>query len=147
MKNLTTSLLTIAIFASMSANAAYVIRMPLEQSLGGSLPNHSIKLGGVVEVPEIEKTPAEICDEKADAAKNFLTANYSDASYQSHAYGEYWSGFPTPALKNGCQIIFNSPAKKGFTCSGDNTYVEQIANSLSGMGFDTAQASYYGTCS
>ena len=141
------SLLIIAIFASMSVNAAYVIRMPLEQSLGGSLPDHSIKLGGVVEIPEVEKTPAELCDEKAETAKNFLIANYSDATYKSHTYGEYWGGFPTPVLMNGCQLIFNSPAKKGFSCGGDNAYAEQIANSLSGMGFAVAQVNYYGTCS
>lgn len=96
MKKLT--ILTIAIFASISANAAYVIRMPLEQSLGGYLPDHSIKLGGVVEVPEVEKTPAELCDEKAETAKSFLTANYSDASYQSHKYGEYWGGCTYPSF-------------------------------------------------
>lgn len=49
------SLLTIALFASMSANAAYQLRIPLEQSLNGSLPDHSIKFSGQLEIPEVEK--------------------------------------------------------------------------------------------
>lgn len=40
------SLLTIALFASMSANAAYVIKIPMEQNLNGPLPVNSIAFVG-----------------------------------------------------------------------------------------------------
>jgi len=40
------SLLTIALFASMSANAAYVIKIPMEQNLGGHMQDNSIAFVG-----------------------------------------------------------------------------------------------------
>ncbi|MGY3325977.1 hypothetical protein [Pseudomonas sp. TE3911] len=42
------SLLTIALFSSISVQAAYVIKIPMEQNLGGSLPTSSIAfVGGI----------------------------------------------------------------------------------------------------
>ncbi|MBJ2277918.1 hypothetical protein JFT58_06440 [Pseudomonas sp. MF6767] len=41
------SLLTIALFASMSANAAYKIYIPIEAKLGGSLPDNTLAWVGV----------------------------------------------------------------------------------------------------
>lgn len=141
------SILTIALVASMSANAAYQLRIPLEQSLSGSLPDHSIKFSGQLEIPEVEKTPAEICDEKAEIAKAFFAKNYSDASYNSHKYVEYLIGYPTPSLEAVCQMNFNTPANKSFNCVGNNTYAQNIGNSMNGIGFDLAEPVYFGTCS
>ena len=40
------SLLTVALFSSITANAAYIIKIPIEQKLGGSLPTSSIAFVG-----------------------------------------------------------------------------------------------------
>lgn len=60
------SLLTIALFASMSANAAYVIKIPMEQNLGGHLQQNSIAFVGGIGggsnppvTPEPEPKPEE----------------------------------------------------------------------------------------
>lgn len=140
------SLLTIAIFASMSVNAAYVIRMPLEQSLGGSLPDHSIKLGGVVEIPEVEKTPAELCDERIQPTVAFLASNYPDVFYKSHEYGSIFSALPTPHYKDGCKLTLNLPKSKASSCLNNN-YAAAIGDAMLQRGFDTMYFEYYGTCS
>lgn len=140
------SLLTIALFASMSVNAAYVIRMPLEQSLNGSLPDHSIKFSGIVEVPEVEKTPAEICDERIQPTVNFLASNYPDVFYKSHEYSSMFSSFPTPHYKDACKLTLNLPKSKAASCLNNN-YSESIGNAMSQRGFDAVYLEYYGTCS
>ena len=101
----------------------------------------------LLEIPEVEKTPAEICDEKAEIAKAFFAKNYSDASYNSHKYVEYLIGYPTPSLEAVCQMNFNTPANKSFNCVGNNTYAQNIGNSMNGIGFDLAEPVYFGTCS
>ncbi|MFL1559834.1 hypothetical protein ACI77J_01200 [Pseudomonas sp. O64] len=54
------SLLTIALFSSMSVNAAYVLRMPMEQNLGGHLQNNSIVfLGNNSAEPKQPEKPVE----------------------------------------------------------------------------------------
>lgn len=60
------SLLTIALFSSISIQAAYVIKIPMEQNLGGSLPTSSIAFVGGVGggstpplTPEPEPKPEE----------------------------------------------------------------------------------------
>lgn len=60
------SLLTVALFSSITANAAYIIKIPMEQKLGGSLPTRSIAfVGGNVGgstppvTPEPEPKPEE----------------------------------------------------------------------------------------
>lgn len=141
------SLLTIALFASMSVNAAYVIRMPLEQSLSGSLPDHSIKFIGELELPEVEKTPAEICNEKIQPTVAFLASNYPDVSYSSHEFSSMFFPVPTPEYRDGCQLTLNFPKSKGVSCSPNNDYAESTGNLMLQRGFDMVFINYYGTCS
>lgn len=145
MKRLT--ILTIAIFASMSANAAYVIRMPLEQSLGGSLPDHSIKFGGVLEVPEVEKTPAELCDEGIQPTIDFLSANYPDVFYNSHDFSSVFFPVPTPGFRDGCKLTLNFPKSKAASCIPNNDYAESTSNLILQRGYDAVYINYYGACS
>ncbi|WP_454864026.1 hypothetical protein [Pseudomonas hormoni] len=141
------SLLTISLFASMSVNAAYVIRMPLEQSLSGSLPDHSIKFSGQLEIPEVEKNAAEICNEKIQPTIDFLAANYSDVFYSSHEFSSMFFPVPTPEYRDGCQLTLNFPKSKGASCSPENDYAESTSNLILQRGFDVVFINYYGTCS
>lgn len=170
------SLLTIALFASMSANAAYVIKIPMEQNLGGSLPTSSIAFvggtnGGTVgggngaggagngegdagsgsePVPEepTEKTPAELCNEKAEAAKNLFASSYNDVFYVSHKIGESKNWF-TGVTTEGCILTFSSPKNKTATCTGKTAYTDSISPKLldGGLGIMKVEFEYYGACS
>lgn len=54
------SILTIALFSAMSANAAYVVKIPMEQNLGGHLQNSSIVfVGNTPAEPEQPESPVE----------------------------------------------------------------------------------------
>lgn len=140
MKNeIKTLIAIIATVTAMTANAGYSMYVPLEKS--------SIAFTGAVEDITEEKSPAELCDEKVEIANNYIAANYADVSYKSHVYGEYWGGFPVPVLANGCQITFNLPRNRSYSCIGNNNYAEQVAYALTAIGFDVAEVSYYGTCS
>ena len=141
------SLLTIALFASMSVNAAYVIRMPLERRLSGSLPDHSIKFVGKLELPEVEKTPAEICDERIQPTVAFIASNYPDVFYKSHEYGSIFSPVPTPGFRDGCKITLKAPLSKTTDCSSNNDYSQSLSNALLQRGFELVTIEYYGTCS
>lgn len=168
------SLLTIALFSSISVQAAYTLRMPLENKLGGSLPDNSLSWvgstnGGAVgggsggagngegdsgsgsePVPEepTEKTPAELCNEKAEAAKNLFASSYNDVFYVSHKIGESKNWF-TGVTTEGCILTFSSPKNKTTTCTGKAAYTDSISPKLleGGIGIMKVEFQYYGTCS
>lgn len=160
------SILTIALFSTISVQAAYNMRIPLEKQSGGSLPDNSLSwIGGtnggavgggdagngegdtnVGSQPDNEAS-SKICDGNSEKAKIFFASNFNDVSYNSHRYGEYLTGYPNPYLTTGCHIIFNTPTVKSSNCSSDDSYAVGIAKSLMGLGFNTAQANYIGTCS
>ncbi|MGE8477805.1 MAG: hypothetical protein ACN6PK_05940 [Pseudomonas shirazensis] len=167
------SLLTIALFAS-TVQAAYTWRMPLENKLGGSLPDNSLSWvgstnGGAVgggsggagngegdsgsgsePVPEepTEKTPAELCNEKAEAAKNLFASSYNDVFYVSHKIGQSKNWF-TGVTTEGCILTFSSPKNKTTTCTGKTAYTDSISPKLleGGIGIMKVEFQYYGTCS
>lgn len=64
------SLLTIALFSSITANAAYIIKIPMEQKLGGSLPTSSIAfVSGNVGNGSNPTTPETTLEEPAKPEK------------------------------------------------------------------------------
>lgn len=76
------SLLAIAFFASTSVHAAYVIRMPLEESLNGSLPDHSILFVGNTTQPEPEPEPEKPVEDKSIS----ITSNYQKTTDYSQTF-------------------------------------------------------------
>ncbi|QPH48332.1 hypothetical protein IZU98_18350 [Pseudomonas fulva] len=164
-------LLTV-LFASMTANAAFKIAIPLEANNGGSLPASSIafvKPGDTgsnpsnptdPEIPTTpenpaenhndsetpaEKTGAELCDDRVQPTINFLAMNYPDISYRSHAYQQLTVPEGEPILM-GCRIVLNAPISKSFECISSDEYAMSASNKLFDRGFDGVAVEYYGTC-
>lgn len=132
------SLLTIALFASMSANAAYKIYIPIEAKLGGSLPDNTLAWvgvpdGGVVgggnggngsnpttpEEPENPENPEK--PEPKPERKLVTTLNFSVVS------GETNSLF-TSDRQNGFVLQTSTFAIKGALKHGQNYYVTNNGN-------------------
>lgn len=173
------SLLTIALLSSMSVNAAYTLRIPLENKLGGALPDNTLSWigdtnGGAVgggngagagagagngegdtgsgnqpipEEPKV-KTPVELCNEKAEAAKIIFASSYNDVFYVSHKIGESKNWF-TGVTTEGCIVTYSSPKNKSPTCTGKTAYTDSISPKLldGGLGIMSVGLQYYGTCS
>lgn len=126
------SLLTIALFASMSANAAYKIYIPIEAKLGGSLPDNTLAWvgvpdGGVVgggngsnpttpEEPENPENPEPKPERKLVTTLNFLVVS-----------GETNSLF-TSDRQNGFVLQTSTFAIKGALKHGQNYYVTNNGN-------------------
>lgn len=156
-------LLTV-LFASMTANAAFKIAIPLEANAGGSLPASSIAFvkpgdtgsnpsnpsnpgettDGSNETPA-EKTGAELCDDRVQPTINFLAMNYPDISYRSHAYQQLTVPEGELILM-GCRIVLNAPISKSFECISTDEYAMSASNKLFDRGFDGVAVEYYGTC-
>ncbi|HGE2360454.1 TPA: hypothetical protein ACGJRP_003490 [Pseudomonas aeruginosa] len=161
-------LLTI-LFASMTANAAFKIAIPLEANAGGSLPASSIafvkpgdsgsnplnptdpvtpenpsETPDASEVP-VEKTEAELCDDRVQPTINFLAMNYPDISYRSHAYQELSVPDGEPVMM-GCRIVLNAPISKSVECISSDEYAMSASDKLFDRGFDGVAIEYYGVC-
>lgn len=174
MKNKITTLFALTILASLSsiANAEYIIHMPTEVSNGGPLPNGTIGFvnggsggdngsgtGGtdsgetgtqnppVTEAPTV-KTPLELCNDKAEAAKIIFASSYNDVFYVSHKIGESKNWF-TGVTTEGCILTYSSPKNKATTCTGKTAYTDSISPKLldGGLGIMKVEFQYYGTCS
>lgn len=132
------SLLTIALFASMSANAAYIIKMPMEQKLGGHMQDNSIafvgKNGGGSNPPvtpdptpeEPEAKPEEPTRESvcASAKQNVI----SIAASQNLGVNVKYI-YPLPADK--CVLMVMSIGK--FT---DKAALVNFGNSVAGLNIE-----------
>lgn len=163
-------LLTV-LFASMTANAAFKIAIPLEANAGGSLPSSSIAFvkpgdsGSNPSNPEIpvtpenpgenidngsettaEKTPAELCDDRVQPTINFLAMNYPDSFYKSHEFSDLYVPIAIPVHRDGCKLVVSVPKYKGFHCVGNNDYPEKLYRDLTGAGFDRIELEYHGVC-
>lgn len=146
--------------ASSITQASFTLYQPLEESRGGALPNGSIGFkdhsgsgdngsgneGGQEE--PVVKTPAELCNEKAEAAKNLFASSYNDVFYVSHKIGESKNWF-TGVTTEGCILTFSSPKNKTATCTGKTAYVDSISPKLldGGLGIMKVVFEYYGSCS
>ncbi|WP_144443650.1 hypothetical protein [Pseudomonas putida] len=164
-------LLTV-LFASMTANAAFKIAIPLEANAGGSLPASSIafvKPGdsgsnpsnpsnpetpttpeNPAENPDgsetpAEKTGAELCDDRVQPTINFLAMNYPDIYYMSHAYQKLTMPEDEPMIM-GCRIVLNAPFSKSFKCISSNEYTLSASNKLFDRGIDEVAFEHYGAC-
>ena len=126
------SILTIALFASMSANAAYKIYIPIEAKLGGSLPDNTLAWvgvpdGGVVgggngsnpTTPEEPENPEK--PEPKPERKLVTTLNFSVVP------GETNSLF-TSDRQNGFVLQTSTLAIKGALKHGQNYYVTNNGN-------------------
>lgn len=133
--------------ASSITQASFTLYQPLEESRGGALPNGSIGFkdhsgsgdngsgneGGQEE--PVVKTPTDLCNEKAEIAKTYISQNYSDVIYKSHMYGQYMTGSP-PSFVNGCQIYYT--INNGSACFENVEYSKPINASLKSLGFEVA---------
>ena len=91
------SLLTIALFSAMSVQAAYVIKMPLEQNLGGSLPTSSIAFvsgNGGGSTPPVTPDPKPEEPAAKPERKLVTTLNFSPVVGETNIFtGDQQSGF------------------------------------------------------
>ena len=128
------SILTIALFASMSANAAYKIYIPIEAKLGGSLPDNTLAWvgvpdGGVVgggnggnggngsnpTTPEEPEKP-----EPKPERKLVTTLNFGTVSGETNLF--------TADRQNGFVLQTSTFAIKGALKHGQNYYVTNNGN-------------------
>lgn len=165
-------LLTV-LLASMTANAAFKIAIPLEANAGGSLPASSIafvkpgdtgsnpsnpsdpKIPTTPENPAenyndsetpTNKTGAELCDDRVQPTINFLAMNYPDSFYKSHEFSDLYVPIAIPVHRDGCKLVVSVPKFKGFHCVGNNDYPEKLYRDLTGAGFDRIELEYHGVC-
>ncbi|MCS3417141.1 hypothetical protein M2399_002589 [Pseudomonas sp. BIGb0450] len=131
------SLLTIAIFASMSANAAYQLRYPLEEKLGGSLPDNSLTwvgdtnggtvggggTGGGDDGSTIDPTPEEPESPEAKPERKLIaTLNFTPL---------YGQGEPNLLTENNLNVFViqtSTFAIKGALNHNQNYYITNNGN-------------------
>lgn len=160
------SLLTIALFASMSANAAFIVQIPLENKLGGSLSDNSLSWVGGTDSgtvgggagngngngsddgagsndgkTEEEKALARKCDADVNSTVKFLKSNYPDVSYEWHDYSDAYESLPPR-----CQIVLAIPKSKSNECTGDVEYIRELAAKVTPFGIETVATIPVGEC-
>ncbi|MCE0958037.1 hypothetical protein [Pseudomonas putida] len=165
-------LLTV-LFASMTANAAFKIAIPLEANAGGSLPANSIAFVGKNDAgsnpsnpsnpetpvtPEnpsenpdgsetpVEKTGAELCDDRVQPTINFLAMNYPESSYKSHEFSDLYVAMIDPVHRDGCKVFVSVPKSKTYSCLKNNDYAESLASDLRKSGYDGVYIESFGSC-
>lgn len=166
-------LLLTVLFASMTANAAFKIAIPLEANAGGSLPASSIAFvkpgdsGSNPSTPTnpetpvppenpgenpdgsetpVEKTGAELCDDMVQPTINFLAMSYPESSYKSHEFSDLYVAIIDPVHRDGCKVYVSIPKSKTYSCVKNNDYAERLSSDLRSNGFDWVSVEYHGAC-
>ncbi|EMQ1685539.1 hypothetical protein EON09_14150 [Pseudomonas soli] len=156
--------IAIAIATTFNANAEYIVKIPIEQASGGFLTDDSITFTRPSDVgsnpvdpvtPEnpdssnetpVEKTGAELCDDRVQPTINFLAMNYSESSYKSHEFSDLYVAIIDPVHRDGCKVFVSIPKSKTYSCVKNNDYAERLVSDLRQKGFDGVYLESYGAC-
>lgn len=116
------SLLTIALFSSISVQAAYVIKMPLEQKLGGHMQDNSIAFVGGIgsgSTPPVTPEPEPKPEVKPER-KLVATLNFSTVSGETNIF--------TADQQNGFVLQTSTFVLKGALKHDQNYYITNNGN-------------------
>ncbi|HHJ1299331.1 TPA: hypothetical protein ABHN85_19710 [Pseudomonas sp. H2] len=116
------SLLTIALFSSISIQAAYVIKMPLEQKLGGHMQDNSIAFVGGIgsgSTPPVTPEPEPKPEVKPER-KLVATLNFSTVSGETNIF--------TADQQNGFVLQTSTFVLKGALKHDQNYYITNNGN-------------------